>query len=109
MSQSRTELNMVEIDHCVEQIIARLGKDLRVAMPLGLGKPVELIDALYRRACADPSISLTILTALSLERPSEADAIRGRLLNPVFDRLYANYREPLYLHCLLYTSDAADE
>ncbi|MBW2941859.1 acetyl-CoA hydrolase/transferase C-terminal domain-containing protein [Zhongshania aquimaris] len=97
MSQSRAELNMVEIDHCVEQIIARLGNDLRVAMPLGLGKPVELIDALYRRACAEPSISLTILTALSLERPSEADAIRGRLLNPVFDRLYANYREPLYL------------
>tara|TARA_R110001592_G_scaffold112966_5_gene311641 strand:+ start:3764 stop:5899 length:2136 start_codon:yes stop_codon:yes gene_type:complete len=97
MSLHQTKLEMVGVDYCVEQIIERLGKDLRVAMPLGLGKPVELIDALYRRASSDPSISLTILTALSLARPRENDPIRGRLLNPVFDRLYAKYSEPLYL------------
>jgi len=97
MPSQQAELEFIDIGLCVEKIISRLGKDLRVAMPLGLGKPVELIDALYRRACDDPSLSLTILTALSLERPRESDAIRGRLLNPVFDRLYANYSEPLYL------------
>ncbi|MFT7405384.1 acetyl-CoA hydrolase/transferase C-terminal domain-containing protein [Zhongshania sp.] len=97
MSSHQTKLEMVGVDYCVEKIIERLGKDLRVAMPLGLGKPVELIDALYRRASSDSSISLTILTALSLERPRENDPIRGRLLNPVFDRLYAKYSEPLYL------------
>lgn len=94
---SSVELEFHAINDCVNQIIHRLGKDLRVAMPLGLGKPVELIDALYRRACEDPSLSLTIFTALSLERPRESDPIRGRLLNPVFDRLYDNYSEPLYL------------
>ena len=94
---SSVELEFHTINDCVNQIIHRLGKDLRVAMPLGLGKPVELIDALYRRACEDSSLSLTIFTALSLERPRESDPIRGRLLNPVFDRLYANYSEPLYL------------
>lgn len=74
----------------------RLGDDLRVALPLGLAKPVALIDALYREACQQPSVSLTILTALTLERPVEKDPIRGRLLNPVFDRVFARYQEPLY-------------
>jgi acyl-CoA hydrolase len=97
MSLKQTEFTMVEIDHCVDQLIAKIGKDIRVAMPLGLGKPVALIDALYLRVSNDPALSLTILTALSLERPRERDPIRGRLLNPVFDRLYANYCEPLYL------------
>lgn len=81
---------------CAQWIVERLGNDLRVAMPLGLGKPVELIDALYRLACDDSDITLTIITALTLERPTEADPIRGRLLNPVFDRLYDRYCEPLY-------------
>lgn len=56
MSSHQTKLEMVGVDYCVEKIIERLGKDLRVAMPLGLGKPVELIDALYRRASSDSSI-----------------------------------------------------
>ncbi|RNL58521.1 hypothetical protein [Zhongshania marina] len=97
MSLKHVGLRFVDIESCVDEIIRRLGTDLRVAMPLGLGKPVELIDALYRRACDDSDLSLTIFTALSLERPRESDPIRGRLLNPVFDRLYANYSEPLYL------------
>lgn len=96
MATQQTELKIVGVDECVDQIISRLGKDLRVAMPLGLGKPVELIDELYLRASLDSTISLTILTALSLERPRESNSIRGMLLNPVFDRLFENYREPLY-------------
>ena len=67
-------------DTCAETLFHELGADIRVALPLGLGKPIGLIDALYRRASADPSLSLTILTALSLERPSEHDPIKSRLL-----------------------------
>lgn len=81
---------------CVAAVCQRLGDQLCIALPLGLGKPVALIDAFYRRACQQPELSLEILTALTLERPSEADPVRGRLLNPVFDRLFAHYREPLY-------------
>mgnify|MGYP003673050337 FL=1 len=36
---SSVELEFHAINDCVNQIIHRLGKDLRVAMPLGLGKP----------------------------------------------------------------------
>ena len=88
MSLKHVGLRFVDIESCVDEIIRRLGTDLRVAMPLGLGKPVELIDALYRRACDDSALSLTIFTALSLERPRESDPIRGRLLNPA----KVNYR-----------------
>ncbi|NKI18258.1 acetyl-CoA hydrolase [Spongiibacter sp. KMU-166] len=87
-------------DTCAETLFHELGADIRVALPLGLGKPIGLIDALYRRASADPSLSLTILTALSLERPSEHDPIKSRLLEPVFARFYGDYREPLYLSAL---------
>tara|TARA_R110002167_G_scaffold59020_4_gene167141 strand:- start:4520 stop:6679 length:2160 start_codon:yes stop_codon:yes gene_type:complete len=95
-SGSDVELNQVSREACIDAIIARLGKTLVMALPLGLGKPIELVNAIYDRACQDPSISLTILTALSLERPGETHPIRGRLLNPVFDRLYANYTEASY-------------
>jgi acyl-CoA hydrolase len=95
-SASEVEVNQRHYKDCIDAIIARLGKTLVVALPLGLGKPVELINALYDRACQDATLSLTILTALSLERPRETHPIRGRLLNPIFDRLYANYTEPSY-------------
>mgnify|MGYP000256461146 CR=1 FL=1 len=81
---------------CVAQVRQRLGNDLRLALPLGLGKPVALVDAFYQAACDDSSLQLQILTALTLERPVDNDPIRGRLLGPVFDRVFAHYRQPLY-------------
>ena len=38
------------VDTAVETIIDRLGPDIRIGMPLGLGKPIQLINALYQRA-----------------------------------------------------------
>jgi acyl-CoA hydrolase len=93
---SDVELLQARYAACIDAIIARVGKNLVLALPLGLGKPIELVNAIYARACQDTSITLTILTALTLERPRETHPIRGRLLNPVFDRLYANYTEPSY-------------
>jgi acyl-CoA hydrolase len=81
---------------CVEQVRKRLGNTLTLALPLGLGKPVALVDAFYQQACKHPELSLTVMTALTLERPQEDDPIRGRLLTPVFERLFRRYREPLY-------------
>ncbi len=52
----------------VDWVLDHVGRDLRVALPLGLGKPVTLINELVRRACDDRSIKLQIFTALTLER-----------------------------------------
>ena len=77
-------------DVCAEAIIARVGRDIRIGMPLGLGKPAELINALYARVKADPTLSLTILTALSLERPEAGHGVQGALMGPFFDRVFGD-------------------
>ncbi len=64
------------VEECVDRAIARVGKNLVLMAPLGLGKPVQLVNAFYRRAEADPDISLHIYTALCLETPPMAPASR---------------------------------
>lgn len=80
-------------DACAEALIERLGGRLRVAVPLGLGKPVRLLNALYRQASRRPEIELHIFTALTLEIPRPSSALEARLLTGVVDRLYAGVPE----------------
>ena len=75
---------------CAEEIIRRVGPDIRLAMPLGLGKPVQLANALYARAKADPSLQLTILTALSLEKPQPQHPLEKALLSPFLERVFGD-------------------
>ncbi|MBB3048096.1 acyl-CoA hydrolase [Litorivivens lipolytica] len=77
-----------DADRVVDSLIEKLGKNLVVALPLGLGKPVPMVNALYARAKQDRSLKLTLLTALSLARPPVSDDLRGRFLKPVLDRVY---------------------
>lgn len=78
------------VEAAVDALIAKLGKDLRIGLPLGLGKPTELVNALYARAKADPDLSLTILTALSLEKPVPTSELEGRFLKPFVERVYGD-------------------
>lgn len=78
------------VEAAVEALVTRLGKDIRIGLPLGLGKPIELINALYARAKADPTLSLTILTALSLEKPQPASELESRFLKPFIERVYGD-------------------
>lgn len=84
-------LLMKDVEDCVDYIIAKVGKDIRLGLPLGLGKPPQLVNALYRRAKADPTLHLTILTALSLEVPSTGKGLQKALLEPIFKRVFGNY------------------
>lgn len=74
---------------CVDAIIEKVGKDIRIGMPLGLGKPVQLINALYERAKLDPTIKLTILTALSLEKPNPKNRVEATFMKSVVERVFA--------------------
>jgi hypothetical protein len=58
-----------------------VGRDWRIATPLGLGKPNLLLNDLYARAKADPALKLTLFTALSLN-PPRATGIGARFLAP---------------------------
>ncbi|NYS26540.1 hypothetical protein HUK65_16260 [Rhodobacteraceae bacterium 2376] len=84
----------------IDWILANVGRDLRVALPLGLGKPVTLINELVRRACDDHSIRLDIFTALTLERPSPSSDMERRFLEPALDRLFGAYPQVEYARLL---------
>ncbi|MCX7561237.1 hypothetical protein OS190_16840 [Sulfitobacter sp. F26204] len=77
-------------------IFDRVGGEIRLALPLGLGKPVTLVNALTRAAVNDPSLRLSIFTALTLERPNPGSDIEKRFLNPAMDRLFGRYPALLY-------------
>ena len=85
-----------DADACVGAVIAKVGKDIRLALPLGLGKANLLANALYARAKSDPSMRLTIFTALSLVRPRLAGGLPERFGAPVIDRLFGNYPDLAY-------------
>jgi acyl-CoA hydrolase len=85
------------VEDCVERTIAAVGRQLIVAAPLGLGKPVQLLNALYQRAAADPGISLHIVTALCLEVPRADGEIEARLSAPIMQRLFGDYEELAFL------------
>ncbi len=84
----------------VSAIVDKTGGDIRLALPLGLGKPVTLVNALVQAACDDPDISLSIFTALTLERPELESDVQRRFLEPAMDRLFGAYPELLYARLL---------
>ncbi|PXV61348.1 Acyl-CoA hydrolase [Dyella jiangningensis] len=75
-----------DTEACAQQIAERIGPDLRVAAPLGLGKPHDLLNALYRLTKADTSRSLALYTALSLTRPHPAPGLEARFVGPFVER-----------------------
>lgn len=83
-------------DRIATEIIERTGGDIRLALPLGLGKPVTLLNALTRAVAARPDVRLSILTALTLERPDMEQGMARRLLEPAADRLFGQYPQIEY-------------
>jgi acyl-CoA hydrolase len=74
-----------------DAIVAAVGHNIVLGLPLGLGKANDIANALYRRAVADPSINLRIFTALTLEKPSYKSDWERRFLEPVIARLFGAY------------------
>ena len=87
-------------DALAEQIIRDVGTDLVVGLPLGLGKANHVVNALYARACADSVIKLTLLSALTLEKPRPKALIEQRFIMPVIDRLFGSYPDLAYADAL---------
>lgn len=75
----------------VDAIIAKVGKRIVLGLPLGLGKANNIANAMFQRAVRDPSISLHIFTALTLEPPTAKSDLERRFLTPISDRLFGGY------------------
>ena len=83
-----------------EDIIRDVGPNLVVGLPLGLGKANHVVNALYARASADRSISLTIFSALTLEKPRPPNLLQRRFIVPVVERLFGGYPDLDYTAAL---------
>ena len=81
-------------------MLRRVGKKIVLGIPLGLGKPAQFVNALYRRAESDRSIELEILTALTLEVPVGGSLLERRFLAPFCARLYEGYEDLAYAAAL---------
>lgn len=79
-----------------DALIDSIGKDLVVGVPIGIGKAIHVVDALFEKAVADRSMSLTIFTGLTLEAPRGDNELERRFLGPLVERLYAEWTDPAY-------------
>jgi hypothetical protein len=87
-------------DAIAEHIIRDVGTHLVVGLPLGLGKANHVANALYARAAADRTISLTFLSALTLEKPKPSNLLERRFIAPVIERLFGGYPDLAYADAL---------
>ena len=83
-----------------EDIIRDVGTNLVVGLPLGLGKANHIVNALYARAAADRAISLTLFSALTLEKPKPSNLLERRFIAPVIERLFGGYPDLAYADAL---------
>ena len=86
-----------DVGECVEAAMRRVGQRIVLAIPLGMGKPIAFVNELYRRVARDPSADLTILTALSLNRPAGKTDLDKRLVGPMAERIWGDYPDLEYL------------
>jgi acyl-CoA hydrolase len=95
-----TTLHSSDPVRCAEAIIDRAGRDVALAIPIGIGKPVALVNALYRLVAADRSLRLRIFTGLTLVRPPYRTSLERRFVAPLLDRLFGSYPDLDYAEAL---------
>lgn len=86
-----------DVEALVDEIIARRGRSLSVALPIGIGKAVHIANELMRRAMLGELEQLTFFTALSLGVPAPAEDLARRLMEPIQRRLYEDAPDLAYV------------
>ena len=82
------------VEELVESIISKIGNDIRMGLPIGVGKPTIIANEIYRRAKNDPNLKLKIFSGLSLETPKGKVELEKRFLGPLVKRLFPDYPDP---------------
>ncbi len=86
-----------DVGEIVEEALRRVGNKVVLALPLGIGKPNLIANEFFRRARADTTLDLTIVTALSLRKPSGSSDLEKRFVAPLAARIFGDYPELDYL------------
>jgi acyl-CoA hydrolase len=87
-------------DDLAAAVVAAIGNEIVLGLPVGLGKAIHFANALYERAARDPSISLTIFTALTLEPPQPGSDLERRFIEPLAQRLWGGWPRIRYAEAL---------
>jgi acyl-CoA hydrolase len=85
------------IDAAVDHVLDTIPGDIVLGLPLGIGKPNPFANALYRRIKANPARKLRIITALSLAKPAGHSELEQHFLEPLVERLFADYPDLEYV------------
>src|SRR5476651_1478600 len=80
-----------DAEKLTDAILGRVGNNIVLALPLGLGKANHVANSIFHRAVDDPSMALRIFTALTLETPRAKQELERRFFDPVSERLFAGY------------------
>ena len=88
------------LERSVDLILQTVQGDIVLAIPLGIGKPNPLVNALYRRMAGQPGRRLKIFTALSLEKPPGASELEAHFLAPLVERVFQDYPDLDYVKAL---------
>ncbi len=92
-----TPLTMNSLSAAVDHLLDTVAGDIVLGLPLGIGKPNPFVNALYRRIKANPARRLTIVTALSLEKPVGKSDLERHFLDPLVQRVFADYPDLDYV------------
>ena len=85
------------LDAAVDIVLDSLPGEIVLGLPLGIGKPNPFVNALYRRIKANPARRLVIITALSLEKPVGKSELEQHFLQPLVERVFADYPDLDYV------------
>jgi acyl-CoA hydrolase len=88
------------IDAAVDHVMDTVQGDIVLGIPLGVGKPNPFVNALYRRIKGNLQRHLKIITALSLEKPVGKSDLEKAFLEPLVERVFADYPDLEYVKAL---------
>jgi acyl-CoA hydrolase len=97
MPAAAAPLFIDRIDAAVDHVLDTVSGDIVLGLPLGIGKPNPFANALYRRIKANPARKLRIITALSLAKPAGHSELEQHFLEPLVERLFADYPDLEYV------------
>lgn len=100
MTQTPRREAFGDAEPLIRRILSRTQGKITLALPLGLGKANTIVNALTRAALDDPSIKLSIFTALTLEQPLPRNELERRFLDGAMDRLFGRYPALVYARML---------
>ncbi len=92
-------LRLDSVEATAAAILARIDGPLRMAAPLGIGKPHRLLNAVYAQIEKDPAREWHLYTALSLDPPTPANDLQRRFLAPFLSRHFGDdFPRLAYVH-----------